>query len=137
MSAGIVVLGHGSSSEAGTANEFLVDLAAMIREKTGALLVETAYLNRRSQRPGLKEAVEKLVARGAKKIMVAPVFLTCGQHVQKDIPEEIEELKSVYGDKVDIRLARCIGADPRLAEIVAERIGEVAGCEIFNCPAGN
>ena len=137
MSQGIVVLGHGSSSEVGEANDFLVALAGMVREKTGARLIETAYLNRRSQRQGLKEAVEKLAARGVKKIVVAPVFLTCGQHVQRDIPEEIEDLKKAYGGEVDIRMAPCIGADPRLAEIVVERIEEVAGSEIFNRPAGN
>lgn len=126
MNEGIVVLGHGSSSEVDAANEFLTVLAALIREKTGAQRLETAYLNRRSQRQGLKEAVEKLVAAGAKTVVVAPVFLTCGQHVQKDIPEEIEDLKRFYGGEVDFRLAPCIGPDPRLAEIVVERIGEAA-----------
>lgn len=134
MGTGIVVLGHGSNSAADEGNQMVLALAEMVKQLIADCHLETAFLNPRSQRQRLGEAVEKLVASGARRIIVAPVFLSRGQHIQKDIPEEIEILRRKH--RVEIVLADCLGPDRRIAEIMVERIREVASGVFSDGSAG-
>jgi sirohydrochlorin ferrochelatase len=120
---GIVVLGHGSRAAVDEANSFLELVAGEIK-KVFAARVEPAWMNPKSQRQNLSEAVAKLVKEGVNRVIVAPVFLTDGLHIRKDIPEDVAALKEQYPG-VEFRLARHIGFDSRVAAILAERIGEV------------
>jgi sirohydrochlorin ferrochelatase len=135
MKTGIVLLGHGSRAAVDEANQVLLALAEMVGAKAGADLLEAAFLNPRAKRQNLAEAVGGLISRGAQKIIVVPVFLANGLHVQQDIPAEIGELREKY--RVEITLARCLGADPRIADIILDRIGEVAGFGFFDRAAGH
>jgi sirohydrochlorin ferrochelatase len=135
MKTGIVLLGHGSRAAVDEANQVLLALAEMVGAKAGADLLEAAFLNPRTKRQNLAEAVGGLISRGAQKIIVVPVFLANGLHVQQDIPAEIEELREKY--RVEITLARCLGADPRIADIILDRIGEVTGFGFFDRAAGH
>lgn len=123
MQIGIVVLGHGSRAAVDEANEVLLRLSNMIKVNNDFQLLETAFMNPESGRPGLEEAVNKLVGNGAEKIVVAPVFISNGIHMQKDIPAMIERLKEKYG--VEIKCAAHMGADSKIAEVVSDRIREV------------
>lgn len=123
MKTGIVVLGHGSRAAVDEANQVLIDLSEMVRERVEFDIFATAFMNPRSQRPGLEQAVAEVVRKGAERVIVAPVFLSNGMHMQKDIPEEVERLRSKY--RVEIKIAPHLGADPRLADMIAERIREV------------
>lgn len=38
-------------------------------------------------RPSLEEGIDTLVARGARQIMIVPIFIGPGRHVLKDLPE--------------------------------------------------
>ncbi|MEW6274401.1 MAG: CbiX/SirB N-terminal domain-containing protein [Bacillota bacterium] len=125
MKTGIVVLGHGSRRAVDEANHVLLRLAEMVKAGTGADLLETAFMNPKAQRQNLADAVGKLVAGGATKIIVAPVFLSNGLHMQKDIPAEIALLKEKHA--VEIKTAAHLGADPRIAAVIVDRIREVAG----------
>lgn len=135
MKTGIVILGHGSRRAVDEANQVFLEIAEMVRARTGADLLETAFLNPRAQRQDLAGAVARLVARGAKRIIVAPVFLANGLHMQKDIPEEIARLREKY--QVEIRATAHLGADPRIVEVVVDRIGEVGRVEFFNRAASD
>lgn len=121
---GIVILGHGSRAAVDEANSFLERVAAEIGGIFNDARVEPAWMNPKSQRQDLARAVARLVMEGAKRIIVAPVFLTDGLHIRKDIPEDIAALKKEYPG-VEFRLARHLGFDRRIVAILAERIGEV------------
>jgi len=124
MKAGIVVLGHGSRASVSEANKVVFQVSALIEERVGHDLVETAIMNRDSGLQTIDEAVRKLAARGVTKITVVPMFLANGVHIQQDIPEELAELRrEIPGVVID--LAGHIGADPRIADILLERIREV------------
>lgn len=125
MKTGLVVLGHGSRASVGAANQVVFALADIIKARLGLELVETAIMNAKSGLPGIAAATQKLVAHGADNIIVAPVFLTNGMHMRCDVPEEIAALSRRY-PHVAIKLAAPIGADPRVAEVVIERIREAA-----------
>lgn len=123
MELGIVVLGHGSRASVAEANQVAFEIASMIQSRSKDILVETAIMNRESGLAGINDAVHKLVEQGAKKIVIAPLFLANGVHIQIDIPEEIAELQKVYPN-IPIKMASHMGADARLADILWERIQE-------------
>jgi sirohydrochlorin ferrochelatase len=52
-----------------------------------------------------------------------PLLLFSGNHVLKDIPDEIENEKRKYPE-IQFFYARNLGADKRIAQIAADRIDE-------------
>jgi sirohydrochlorin ferrochelatase len=124
MKRGIVILAHGSRAEVGEANRQLLKVVEMFRERTGNEHVKPAYMNVKSKGPGLSEAVAGLKGEHCEEIVVAPWFLTRGLHIQKDIPEMIEELRNRY-PQVRIVMAEPLGPDSRLVDILLDRIREV------------
>ena len=125
MKTGVVILGHGSRAIVGEANEIIMNIAAQVKQGMNLETLEVAFMNNKSQRQNLGEAIDKVVAQGAERIIIAPVFITNGLHIREDIPADIEEAKKRYGEKVEIIFARYLGADPKIAEIVEQRIKEV------------
>lgn len=125
MTKGIVVLGHGSKTVVDEANLALYQVIDLVKSKMPELLVEPAFMMRESQKQSLQEAIAKLVAGGATRIVVAPWFLTNGLHIQQDIPEELTEARQRHGEKIEISFARHLGPDPRIVEVLLDRIGEV------------
>ena len=124
MKQGIVVLGHGSRASVGQANEVVFKISDIIKAKTGHDFVETAIMNRKSELATIEDAVGKLVARGVKRITVVPMFFADGMHIRHDIPEEIAALEGRFPG-VAISMAAHIGPDPRIADILLERVREV------------
>lgn len=124
MSKGIVLLGHGSRARVDDANLLLLEMVDILKDKIEADEIVPAWMNSKSNRPGLMEAASSLAEAGFEQIIVAPWFLTSGLHIKEDIPAMLAELKQRY-PKVKFVMARPLGADPRLADILVERIQEV------------
>jgi sirohydrochlorin ferrochelatase len=96
---GLVVFAHGSSVAA--ANESVQRVTARLAAEGGYELVETAYLE--MAQPDLGEAVARLVARGATRIIVIPYFLTLGIHLRRDLPRIVEGLTGIHtGVRIDV-----------------------------------
>jgi precorrin-8X/cobalt-precorrin-8 methylmutase len=114
---GVVVLAHGSKVKSG--NEGLFKIVEMLRAMGKWDMVEAGFLQ--LAKPGLTEAVEDIVGRGAERVVVMPLLLFSGNHVLKDIPEEIEKEQKKYPD-VEFCYAKNIGADERIAQITGEKI---------------
>mgnify|MGYP000211960883 CR=1 FL=1 len=125
MGRGIVILGHGSRARVWEANQLLLQIVEKFKQKTGEQNVKPAYMNVKSGGPTLEQAIEELIREGFTEIVVAPWFLTDGLHIREDIPEIIDSIKEKYPE-VQIALAKPLGADNRLVDILIERIGEVS-----------
>ena len=116
----IILLSHGSRLPEAqvTLNSYRVMIAG-----SGLYdLVEAASLQ--FNKPDLEEAVAAAVAKGAGRVIVAPIFLYRGVHIQHDIPEIVAAMNERYPG-LEFLLAGSIGADQRLAEIIIDRIKEV------------
>ncbi|GAW27910.1 MULTISPECIES: sirohydrochlorin chelatase [unclassified Carboxydocella] len=120
---GVIVLGHGSRAVANDANMLLYDVVDLFKEISGKELVVPAWMNRESGLTGLQQAIDHLVEKGVTSIVIAPWFLTNGLHIKEDIPEEIKHAQSRY-PFLTIKLAKPLGLDRRLVEVLAERIAE-------------
>jgi precorrin-8X/cobalt-precorrin-8 methylmutase len=116
---GVIVLAHGSNVRTG--NEGLFTIVEMLRAMGKWDMVEAGFLQ--LAKPGLTEVVEVLIGRGAKRVVVMPLLLFSGNHVLKDIPEEIDIERKKFSE-VEFCYAKNIGADERIAMIVADRVEE-------------
>jgi len=119
MKEGVIVLGHGSRRE--EANQELRELAGLVEKNAGGLPCRPAFLS--FAEPTLGGVVQELVEEGVERIIVAPLFLVTGNHVKRDIPEEIERLQANY-PRVQLVQASHLGVDPGLAEIALQRINK-------------
>jgi sirohydrochlorin ferrochelatase len=117
MPAGIVVFGHGSSVE--SANRAVCAIADEAARRGGWKLYETAFLE---CAPLLPDAVEKLVASGADRILILPYFLTPGIHLQRDLPAIVDSLARRHGIPIDV--APPLDGHPDLSGILVARAGE-------------
>ncbi|MHC4322140.1 MAG: sirohydrochlorin chelatase [Planctomycetota bacterium] len=116
---GVIVLAHGSKVRTG--NEGLFKIVEMLRTMGKWDMVEAGFLQ--LAKPGLTEVVEDLTGRGAKRVVIMPLLLFSGNHVLKDIPEEIDNERKKYPE-VEFCYAKNIGADERIALIASDRIEE-------------
>ncbi len=117
MKKGLIVLAHGS--KVAETDEIMTQYVETIQKKVTFEYVEKAYLQMMS--PDLAEAVGKLSEAGVKDIVVFPFFLFNGNHIKEDIPSELDALKIKYPE-LNFTFMSNIGYEPKLAEIVAERI---------------
>lgn len=117
---GLVVFAHGSS--VAEANEAVRQVAGETARRCGFSLWEPAFLE--LAQPDLVAAVGLLVAKGAKKIVVAPYFLTMGIHLQRDLPLIVEEASRAH-PHVEVACSPPLDGHPALVDILAARVAQV------------
>ena len=116
MSTGIAIFAHGSS--VASANEAVRAVADRVSRQGGFQLVEAAFLEQAS--PDLAEAVARLAARGASRILVVPYFLTLGLHLQRDLPRIVADISSIQPG-VEIRVTPPLDGHPAMEQALIER----------------
>lgn len=118
---GLIVLVHGSRGER-REGERLAQILHRLKARLGSQAVaEAAALQ--FNHPTLEEAIVLVAEKGVRRVVVVPYFLWEGTHLNEDIPEAIEKLQSSHPD-LDIRLAKTLGVDDRIIDIVLERMKE-------------
>jgi sirohydrochlorin ferrochelatase len=76
--------------------------------------------------PTIEQAVGRCVAAGARRVVVAPFFLSRGRHIQEDIPLLVEGARKAFPG-VDVSVAAPLGADMAgLARILAANVERAA-----------
>lgn len=117
---GILILAHGSREKETEAT--LGQIADMLKQLLNTENIESAFLQ--FSETTLKKGLLKLVEKGIKNIKVVPYFLFDGVHIKEDVPAEIDAFLKEYPE-VKICFGRTLGADERLAEILADRVREL------------
>jgi len=97
---------------------------ATIRQRMSTTPVELAFLEFIS--PTLPDCAAELVAQGADKIVVMPMFIARGGHLKKETPEMLEALRSTYPN-VEFSLGNAIGEHELVVQAMATAALEVAG----------
>lgn len=110
---GVVVVAVGSSRAA--ANAQTATIAAPLSRGTRWAGVEVAFATEGPQ-PSVPEAVERLRARGATKLMIAPWFLAHGR---------ITDRVAAYAAPAGITMAQPLGAHRLVAATVLDRVEDV------------
>jgi sirohydrochlorin ferrochelatase len=124
MKTAILLMAHGSRIP--EANDAVHAIAAMAKEMTGCEIVEVSF--REQHLPNIQQGIDACVAQGASRVLLLPYFLFVGAHVREDLPAEMAEAKKRY-PRVEFAMGKHLGVHRKLAEIVAERIGEGLAAE--------
>jgi sirohydrochlorin ferrochelatase len=118
---GYIVFGHGSSVE--SANEAVRNVARLAADRAGWTAFETAFLG--GGEPALAGAVDALVARGTRRIVVIPYFLTFGTHLERDLPALVREILQTHPE-LKIEVTAPLDGHPGMVNAVVDRAKEVA-----------
>ena len=92
-------------------------VAARVRRLDRTVSVACAYLE--LMEPDLPTAVRGLVAAGANRVCVLPMFLGVGRHAREDLPVLMAAL-ALEHPLVRFDLRQAIGEDPRVVDLMAE-----------------
>ena len=76
--------------------------------------------------PHPDQAVEVLAERGMDQVVIMPYLLGQGKHATEELEEVLEELRE-QSPQVQLALTRGLGSDPRLADLVVERVRDLDG----------
>lgn len=123
MREGVILLGHGSRRP--EANQEIMDIAEQVKARAGEDFFETCFLQ--FGQPTLPEGIARLAANGVKRITVIPLLLAVGNHITIELPAMLQKQKKNYPG-LTMMLAPHLGADPRIADIVMDRMKQ--GSEI-------
>jgi len=118
MRKGLFILAHGSRAK--EADEILEKIVSMIKGDTIEEFPVIGYGSMEFSEPSFEEGIDELVKVGVQEIVIVPMFLFKGNHIQKDIPEDLGKIKEKYPE-IKFVMGEHIGADRRIADIVIER----------------
>jgi sirohydrochlorin ferrochelatase len=118
---GMLLVGHGSSMPY---NKELVETTGrMIAAQNKDFVVKCGFMNINS--PSIRESLESFRHEKIDALVVVPLFLAKGVHIEKDIPAEIGfgegQKKGTFalnGTSVPLLYADPIGSDPLLASLM-------------------
>jgi sirohydrochlorin cobaltochelatase len=119
MKAAVLICGHGSRDPDAVA-EFEQTVAGL-RARLPAYDVEFGSLE--FARPTLRDGVDALAARGARRILALPLMLFAAGHVRNDLPAAIDGFKAGF-PQIEMQLGRELSIEPRLVKAIAARIEE-------------
>ena len=115
MTTGIILFAHGSRDPQWRLP--IEAVAAQISERRDDALVRCAYLELCS--PSLPDAATDLIASGASKIRVFPLFLGVGKHAREDLPLLIDDLRAAHPQLV-VELLPTAGESDKLISLMAD-----------------
>ena len=120
---GMLLVGHGSTMPY---NQELVEkTAAIIKVQNKDFIVKCGFMN--MNKPTIKESLEEFRQEPIEALVVVPLFLAKGVHIEKDIPGEIglpEGTKTgsfkLNSRAIPLVYADPIGSDPLLADLMVK-----------------
>ncbi len=118
----LLLLAHGSREPAWAGP--VRKLRDCIKEQLPAHSVALAYLENMS--PSLSVAVDELVALGARRIRVLPLFLGQGSHLRRDLPVLVASARIAHA-AVTIELMPAIGEQEAILDMLAHAIARTLG----------
>jgi sirohydrochlorin ferrochelatase len=121
MTTALLLIAHGSREEEANADLAQVVEAMRRRERFG--VVEASYLE--LAEPTIEQGAADCVARGARRVVLLPYFLSAGVHVRRDLTEMRSRLAAHFPE-VEFLLGEPLGRHPLLLEVVAERAAQAA-----------
>src|SRR3954447_13507049 len=115
----LLIAAHGSRDGSGI-EEFWAFASAWQRLRPDRLQA-AGFLE--FERPTIREAIDDLGGRGARRIAVVPAMLMAAGHVKNDVPSEIQDSRLRHPE-VAFHMARALDIHPALLELCHVRYRE-------------
>jgi sirohydrochlorin cobaltochelatase len=122
MRQAIVLFAHGARDPRWA--EPFEAVAAKVRAAAPDCAVALAFLELMT--PSLADAAARLVAEGATRVDVVPLFLGTGGHLRQDLPPLVERVRAAHPG-VSIRLHAAIGEHAGVVDAMARAAAAAAG----------
>ena len=130
MTTALILFAHGARDPE-WANP-LRRVQAAIRQRAAGMAVELAFLE--FMAPNLHDCAAALVANGATKIVVMPMFIAQGGHLKREVPDMLARLRSTWPE-VRFSLGEAIGEKEIGVQAMATAALEAAGKILTRPPA--
>ena len=111
----IILFAHGSRDPLW--HKPIQAVAARIAHRAPATLVRCAYLE--LTEPDLPQVANTLVAEGATRLSIVPMFLGVGRHAREDLPVLISTLQRQH-PHLTITCQPAVGEQERLLDLLAD-----------------
>ncbi len=131
MKSGVMLCGHGSRDPEAIA-EFEA-FAASLRALLPATDFATGFLE--FARPLIRDGLDALVAKGARRILAVPGMLFAASHVKNDLPWEINSFAAGH-DGLEMRFGRELAIEPKLLAASRDRIAAAEDRAARTVPRG-
>jgi len=112
----LLIIGHGSRRA--SSNNEVREVANKVKNSVKIPVDDVAVAFLEFESPSIHEALNEGFSQGVEDVLVLPYFLAGGNHVVRDIPEEINKLLSQWPDKT-ITILPHIGASAGMAELIS------------------
>ncbi len=117
----IILFAHGSRDPLW--HKPIQAVAERIAQRSPSTVVRCAYLE--LTEPDLPHVAHALVAEGATRLCVVPMFLGVGRHAREDLPKLITALQAAH-PTVDISCQPAVGEQNSLLDLLADiALGQV------------
>jgi sirohydrochlorin ferrochelatase len=120
---GMLLIGHGSTMPYN--KELVEKTASLIKVINTDFIVKCGFMNMNT--PTIKESLNEFRNEPIDAIVVVPLFLAKGVHIEKDIPGEIglaegtkKGLFTMNGRSIPLVYADPIGSDPLIADLMVK-----------------
>ena len=130
MTTALILFAHGAREPAWA--EPLRRVQAAVREQVPGLPVELAFLE--FLVPTLADCAAGLVASGARKIVVLPMFIAQGGHLKRNLPDLLEQL-CVTHPGCEFVLAPAVGESAAVIRAMAAAAVQAAASAAARNPA--
>ena len=108
-----ILFGHGARDSRW--REPFDQLIQLWRDQQPQTLVELAFLE--MMQPSLEAAVESLMQKGAKDIVVIPVFFGQGGHLRNDFPVLLEQCRQRF-PAIQLSATPAVGESPAVLQAI-------------------
>ena len=124
----VMLCGHGSRDPEAV-SQFLA-FARRLKDSLPGRDVDSGFLE--FARPVIRDGLEALKARGAKRIACLPGMLFAAGHVKNDLPSELQAFAADNPD-IEVLFGRELAVDTRL--VAASSACSTRSCFVFSVPA--
>ncbi len=114
MSQAIILFAHGARDPEWAAP--MRRVRAAILSSAPQLAVELAFLE--FMAPDLPACVAELAGRGARRILILPMFIAQGGHLKREVPEIVDRLRAAW-PAIEFSLGRAIGEEESVVQAMA------------------
>ncbi len=112
---GLIITAHGSRKP--DSNKGIIEITQKFSDIAQDHFFPVQYAFLEFARPNLEQAIEDMIKKGSRQILIFPFFLGAGSHVTKDIPDILSKMETKYPD-IQFTAMKHLGTADKINELI-------------------